>query len=75
MDEVCGLNFPCLVTFPGLFDHFVIAWGIRRTNLICQGTCDPCCYYVLLLRLHVWKCLAFLGAKSYESTSGSQVQL
>ena len=66
--------------FPGLFDHFVIAWGIRTTNLICQiidfqGTCDPCCYSVLLLRLHVWKCLAFLEAKSYKSTSGSEVEL
>ena len=42
-------------------DHFTIAWGIRTTNLIChiidfQGNCDPCCYYVLLLRPHVWKC-------------------
>ena len=36
-------------------DHSIIAWGIRTTNLICwiinfQGTCDPCCYSVLLLR-------------------------
>ena len=35
-------------TFPGFFDHFIIAWGIRTTNLICQiigfqGTCDPWC--------------------------------
>ena len=22
--------------FPGLFDHFIIAWGIRTTNLLCQ---------------------------------------
>ena len=41
--------------FPGLFDHFIIAWGIRTTNLICwtidfQGTCGPCRYCVLLLR-------------------------
>ena len=32
-------------SFPGLFDHFVIEWGIRTTNLICritdfQGTCE-----------------------------------
>ena len=52
-------------------DHFVIAWGTRTTNLICQiiefqGTCDPCCYYVLLLRPHVWKRLALLGAKLQE---------
>ena len=41
--------------FPGLFDHSIIAWGIRTTNLICriidfQGTCDPCRYSVLLLK-------------------------
>ena len=52
--------------FPGLFDCFIIAWGIRTTNLICwiidfQRTCDPCCYYVVLLRPHVWKGLALLG--------------
>ena len=51
--------------FLGLFDHFIVAWEIKTTNLIChfidfQGTCDPCCYYVLLLRAHVWKCLALL---------------
>ena len=41
--------------FPGFFDHFIIAWGIKTTNLICQiidfqRTCDPGCYCVLLLR-------------------------
>ena len=41
--------------FPGLFDHSIIAWGIRTTNLTCriidfQGTCDPYRYSVLLLR-------------------------
>ena len=41
--------------FPGLFDHSIIVWGIRTTNLTCQiidfqGTCDPCRYSVLLLR-------------------------
>ena len=61
-------------------DHFVIARGTRTTNLICrtldsQGTCDPCCYYVLLLRPHVWKCLALLGAKSYNSIFGSEAEL
>ena len=30
-----------------------------------QGTCDPCCYCVLLLRLPVWKHLALLRAESY----------
>ena len=41
--------------FPGVFDHFIIMWGIRITNLICQiidsqGTCNPCHYSVLLFR-------------------------
>ena len=67
-------------SFPGLFDHFVIVWGIRTTNLICQiidfqGTFDPCCCYVLLLRPHAWKRLALLGAESYRSTFGNEVQL
>ena len=66
-------------SFPGPFDHFVIAWGIRTTNLICQiidikGNCDPCCYYLLLLRPQVWKCLALLGAGSYKSTFGREGQ-
>ena len=54
--------------FPNLFDHFVIAWGIKTTNIICEiidfkEICDPCCYCVLLilfLRSHVWKRLALL---------------
>ena len=67
-------------SFPGLFDHFIIVWGIRTTNLICQiidfqGTFDPCCCYVLLLRPHAWKRLALLGAKSYRSTFGNEVEL
>lgn len=42
-----------------VFDHSVTAWGIRTTNLNCwitdfQGTCDPCCYCVLLLRPQAW---------------------
>ena len=40
-------------TFSGLFDPFVIVWGIRTTNLICwiiDFQCDPCRYSVLLLR-------------------------
>ena len=62
--------------FPGFFDHFIIAWGIRTTKLTCQiidfqWTCDSCCYYVLLLRLHVWKHLA----KSYKSMFGSKAEL
>ena len=41
--------------FPGLFDHSIIARGIRTTNLTnriinFQGTCDPCRHSVLLLR-------------------------
>ena len=48
-------TFLSRLPFPGFFDHFVIAWGIKPTNIICQiinfqGTCDPCCYCVLLLR-------------------------
>ena len=51
--------------FPGLSGHFVIAWGIKSTNIICQiinfqGTSDPRCYCVLVLRPPVWKCLALL---------------
>ena len=69
MGKVCGLNSP-LSAFPGLFDHFIIAWEIRTTNLIFwitdfQGTSDPCCYYVLLLRPQVQKRLALLRAESY----------
>ena len=46
--------------FPGLFDHFITAWGIKTINLICQiidfqRTCDPGCYCVRLLRPHVWR--------------------
>ena len=46
-------------SFSGLFDHFLTAWGIRATNLICwiidfQGTCDPRYYYVLLFRPQAW---------------------
>ena len=67
-------------SFPGLFDHFITVWGIRTTYLICwitdfQGTCDPCCYCVLLLRPHVWKRLALLQAKRYVSTFGSKAEL
>ena len=59
MGEVCGPNFPFSVTLPGVFDHFVTAWGIRTTNLICwiiefQQTCDPCHYHVPLLRPQIW---------------------
>ena len=41
------------------FGHFVTLWRIRTTNLISQiidyqGTCDPCHYCVLLLRLQTW---------------------
>ena len=41
--------------FPDLFDHFIIVWEIRTTNLIyqiidIQGNYDSGCYYVLLLR-------------------------
>ena len=58
-------TFPSQSAFPGLFDHFIIAWEIRTTNLICwiidlQGTCDLCCYFVFLVTPHVWKCLALL---------------
>lgn len=42
---------PCLswLAFPGLFNHFVIAWGIRITNQTYwikdfQETCDPQCW-------------------------------
>ena len=67
-------------SFPGLFDHFIIAWGIRTTSLICwiidfKGNCDPCSYYVLLLRPQVCKRLALLGAESSKSTFGSKVEL
>ena len=42
---------------PGLTDHFITTWGIKATNLVCwivdfQWTCNPCCYYVFLARLH-----------------------
>ena len=65
-------NFLSRSLFPGLFDHSVTAWESRTTNLICQiidvpENCDPCCYYILLLKPEVWKCLALLGAKSYKS--------
>ena len=74
-----GWTFLSWSSFPGLFDHFIIAWGIRTTNLICQiidikGNCDPCCYYLLLLRPQVWKCLALLGAGSYKSTFGREAE-
>ena len=41
-------------SFPGLFAHFVIVWGIRTTKLTCrikdfQWVCDSCHHYVLLL--------------------------
>ena len=63
--------------FPDLFDHSVIVWGIRATNLICRitdfhGNCDPRCYYALLLRHRVWKRLALLGAESCRSTCGAR---
>ena len=46
-------------SFPGLFDHFVIAWGIITTSLICRikdfrGTWDPRRYCVLLFRPQAW---------------------
>ena len=49
-----SLTFLSWPSFPGLFDHLVIAWAIRTANIICQiidfhGTCDQCSYYVLLL--------------------------
>ena len=65
--------------FPGLFDHFINAWEIRTTNLIFwvidfQGTSDPCCYYILLLRPQVRKRLALLGAESYYKYIWSEVE-
>ena len=59
VDQTFLSRSPC----PGFFDHFVIAWEIKPTNIICQtinfqGTCDPCCYCVLLLRPPLWECLA-----------------
>ena len=80
MGEACELNFLFSFTFSWFLWPLIIAWGIIITNLICQiidfqGNCDPCCYYVLLLRPHVWKCLALLGAKSYKSTFGSKAEL
>jgi len=71
MGEACGLNFHFWSAFPGLFDHFVIVLWIRTTILICiefQWTCDSWRYYELLLRPHVLKCLAMVGAESYVST-------
>ena len=52
-------TFLSLSTSPGLFDHFLTAWRIETTNLICQiidfqGTCHPFCYCVLLLRPQIW---------------------
>ena len=78
--KACGLNFSFLVIFFPVSDHFIIAWGIRTTNLICrildfQGNCDPCCYYVLLLRHQVWKHPALLGAEIYKSMFGSEAEL
>ena len=29
MDEAYGLNFPFLVRFSGLFDHFITAWELE----------------------------------------------
>ena len=53
--------------FPGLFDHFIIAYTNLTSQITdFQGTCDPCHYSVLLLRPPVWKHLALLGAESYE---------
>ena len=45
--------------FPGLFDHFITAWVINTTNVICQiidfhWICDPCHYCILLLRPQPW---------------------
>ena len=73
--ELSFLSHLFLVT-----DYFVIAWGITTTNLICQiidfqGNCDPCCYYVLLLRSPVRKHLALLGAESYRSMFESEAEL
>ena len=53
--------------------------AIRTTDVICriidfQGTCDPCCYCVLLLRPQVWKPVALLGSKSYKNTFGSKAE-
>ena len=75
MGETQDLTFLSQATFPGLFDHFVITWGIETTNLICkiidfQGTCDPCCYCVLLLRPQVW-----IDSHEAPSLSRNQVTL
>ena len=59
MVKACGLNSPFLVKLFCLFDHFITPKLCRSTNLICriidfQGTCDLCCYCVLLLRSQTW---------------------
>ena len=36
MGKACGLSFSFLVTFPGLFDHFINAQGIRTNNQACR---------------------------------------
>ena len=41
----------------------------RSTVLICCGSCH---YYVLLLRPHILKCQAMVGAESYLSTLGAR---
>ena len=80
MGKACGLNFPFLVIFSWSLWPFVIASGIRTVNLICQiinfqGTCDPCCCYVLLLRHQVWKCLALQGWKLTRAHLGARQSL
>ena len=66
MGKACQRNvFLSWSAFPSLIVYFIIAWGIRTNNLICQikhfqGTCDPCSYCVLLFRPHVWKRLVLL---------------
>ena len=59
---------------------FCNCFRIRTTDLIFwiihfQGICDPCYYYLLLLRPQGWKDLALLGVKKYKSTFGSKVKV
>ena len=58
--------------FPSLYDHFITAWAIRTTNQICQiidfqGTCDPWCYCVLLLRPQTWNCHKVPSLTTYRN--------
>ena len=55
-----------------VFDHSVTAWGIRTPNLNCwiidfQGTCDPWCYCVLLLRPQTWNCHKVPSLTTYRN--------